>query len=914
MSNSNETLYLEPVENVFKKLDTTSDGLTEEEAKKRLDLYGKNELTEKKRKSKVIIFLEQFKDFLVFVLIFAALISAFVGELTESIIIWIIIIANGILGFIQEYRAEAAIDALKEIGALKALVKRSGKKREISSLDIVPGDIVYLESGDKVPADGRVIKNTNLYVEEAALTGESVPAEKKFQVLSVEAQKEIPVNDQKNMVFSSTIVTNGRGSYVVTKTGMNTEVGKIAELIQTQEEMETPLNKKLKKFGKQIGLIILSICIVIFIIKVVRQDTILNAFIISISLAVAAIPEGLPVVVTTTLALGVQRMSKKNAIIRKLPAIETLGSTTKICTDKTGTLTKNEMTVKQLYLNHINLYVSGEGYEPIGKIKDSEGNQLSPQENDVLKTHILAGYLCNNAYLMRDEKEKYIIEGDPTEGAFIVLGEKSGLIRKEIDIRYERIVEYFFDSTRKRMSVVVEDKKENKETLYMKGAPEIVLNLCDRIYIDGTIRKLTGDDRAKILKANNEMAAQALRVLATAYDFCEAETYICKPREVEEDLIFIGLVGIIDPARPEAKSAIETSKRAGIDVKMITGDQAITAKAIARELDIIKDQNEKIILGSQISDLSDEELLDSHVYARVAPEHKLRIVEALQKRGEIVAMTGDGINDAPALKKADIGVAMGITGTDVSKEASAMILADDNFATIVSAVEEGRGIFDNMKKFILFLISCNIAEILLIFVGILFDLPLPLIAIQILWINLMTDGLPALALSSDPYEPDLMSRKPRNPKRNIIDKRAFTSIIIRAIIITVISLILYFIALEIYAPGWPTLPKDSPQLYLPRTFVFSTLLICELLNVYNTRSDRRSFFKVPVLSNKYLLGAVLISLIANFVLIYTPPLATLFQLSPIPLIDWFVIIPLSFLTVAAEEMIKWYWRRHKYEE
>ena len=914
MSNSNETLYLEPVENVFKKLDTTSDGLTEEEAKKRLDLYGKNELTEKKRKSKVIIFLEQFKDFLVFVLIFAALISAFVGELTESIIIWIIIIANGILGFIQEYRAEAAIDALKEIGALKALVKRSGKKREISSLDIVPGDIVYLESGDKVPADGRVIKNTNLYVEEAALTGESVPAEKKFQVLSVEAQKEIPVNDQKNMVFSSTIVTNGRGSYVVTKTGMNTEVGKIAELIQTQEEMETPLNKKLKKFGKQIGLIILSICIVIFIIKVVRQDTILNAFIISISLAVAAIPEGLPVVVTTTLALGVQRMSKKNAIIRKLPAIETLGSTTKICTDKTGTLTKNEMTVKQLYLNHINLYVSGEGYEPIGKIKDSEGNQLSPQENDVLKTHILAGYLCNNAYLMRDEKEKYIIEGDPTEGAFIVLGEKSGLIRKEIDIRYERIVEYFFDSTRKRMSVVVEDKKENKETLYMKGAPEIVLNLCDRIYIDGTIRKLTGDDRAKILKANNEMAAQALRVLATAYDFCEAETYICKPREVEEDLIFIGLVGIIDPARPEAKSAIETSKRAGIDVKMITGDQAITAKAIARELDIIKNQNEKIILGSQISDLSDEELLDSHVYARVAPEHKLRIVEALQKRGEIVAMTGDGINDAPALKKADIGVAMGITGTDVSKEASAMILADDNFATIVSAVEEGRGIFDNMKKFILFLISCNIAEILLIFVGILFDLPLPLIAIQILWINLMTDGLPALALSSDPYEPDLMSRKPRNPKRNIIDKRAFTSIIIRAIIITVISLILYFIALEIYAPGWPTLPKDSPQLYLPRTFVFSTLLICELLNVYNTRSDRRSFFKVPVLSNKYLLGAVLISLIANFVLIYTPPLATLFQLSPIPLIDWFVIIPLSFLTVAAEEMIKWYWRRHKYEE
>lgn len=914
MSNSNEMLYLEPIENVFKKLDTSSDGLSEEEAKKRLELYGKNELTEKKKKSKIIIFLEQFKDFLVFVLIFAALISAFVGEVTESIIIWIIIIANGILGFIQEYRAEAAIDALKEIGALKALVKRAGKKSEISSLDIVPGDIVYLESGDKVPADGRVIKDTNLYVEEAALTGESVPAEKTSQVLSIEGQTTIPVNDQENMMFSSTIVTNGRGSYVVSKTGMDTEVGKIAELIQTQVEMETPLNKKLKKFGKQIGLIILSICILIFVIKLLRQEAIIDAFIISISLAVAAIPEGLPVVVTTTLALGVQRMSKKNAIIRKLPAIETLGSTTKICTDKTGTLTKNEMTVKQLYLNDMNYYVSGEGYEPIGKITDPEGNQVSPQENEVLETHILAGFLCNNAYLMRDEKEKYIIEGDPTEGAFIVLGEKTGLARNETDKKFERIVEYFFDSTRKRMSVVVDDKKSNKEILYMKGAPEIVLNLCDRIYIDGAIRELTEDDRDKILQANDGMAAQALRVLATAYDFCETKTYDCKPKEIEHDLIFIGLVGIIDPARPEAKNAIETSKRAGIDVKMITGDQAITAKAIAKELDIIKDKDEKIILGSQISDLSDEELLDSKVYARVAPEHKLRIVDALQKRGEIVAMTGDGINDAPALKKADIGVAMGITGTDVSKEASSMILADDNFATIVSAVEEGRGIFDNMKKFILFLISCNIAEVLLIFVGILFDFPLPLIAIQILWINLMTDGLPALALSSDPYEPDLMSRKPRDPKRNIIDKRAFTSIIIRAVIITIISLTLYFIALELYAPEWLTLPKESPQLYLPRTFVFSTLLICELLNVYNTRSDRRSFFKVPLLSNKYLLGAVLISLIANFVLIYTPPLANLFQLSPIPLIDWLIIIPLSFLTVAAEEIIKWYWRTHKISE
>jgi len=909
-----EDLYSKSVDYVYDILKTNQDGLSDEEAAKRLELFGKNELTEKKKKSKLILFLEQFKDFLVFVLIFAALISGFVGELTESIIIWIIIFANSILGFIQEYRAEAAIDALKEIGALKALVKRSGTKKEVSSLEIVPGDIIYLESGDKVPADGRIIKDTNLYIEEAALTGESVPTEKTSKTLELEGKTTIPINDQKNMAFSSTIVTNGRGSYVVTNTGMETEVGKIAELIQIQEEIETPLNKKLKKFGKQIGIIILGICIVIFIIKILRQEEILTAFIVSISLAVAAIPEGLPVVVTTTLALGVQRMSKRNAIIRKLPAIETLGSTTKICTDKTGTLTKNEMTIKKLFVNHKQFFVSGEGYEPRGRIIDSENKEINFQENEVLKMHILTGFLCNNASLMRDEKGKYIIEGDPTEGAFIVLGEKIGLKRNEIEERYKRMVEYFFDSTRKRMSVVAKDKNNLKETLYMKGAPEIVLNLCDRIYIDGTIRKLTDDDKRKILEANNSMAAQALRVLATAYDFCETDNYECKPKEIEQDLIFIGLVGIIDPARPEAKSAIETSNNAGIDVKMITGDQAITARAIAEELNILKKENEKIILGSEINDLSDEELLDSHVYARVAPEHKLRIVDVLQKRGEIVAMTGDGINDAPALKKADIGIAMGITGTDVSKEASSMILADDNFATIVSAVEEGRGIFDNMKKFILFLISCNIAEILLIFVGILIDLPLPLIAIQILWINLMTDGLPALALSSDPYEPDIMGRKPRDPKKNIIDKRAFTSIIIRAVIITVISLVLYYIALELYAPGWQTLPKDSPQLYLPRTFVFSTLLICELLNVYNTRSDRRSFFKVPLLSNKYLLVAVSISLILNFILIYTPPIANLFQLSPIPLIDWLIIVPLSFLTVVSEEIIKWYWRKHKYPQ
>ena len=912
MTESIDKLYTKQTDDVFNIFKTSLEGLSDEEAERRLVIYGKNELREKKKRSKLILFLSQFKDFLVIVLVVAALISVFVGELTESLIIWIIIIANAVLGFIQEYRAEAALDALKEIGALKALVKRSGIKKEVSSLLIVPGDIIYIETGDKVPADGRIIKDTNLYIDESALTGESVPTEKISNILPIEDKAEIPVNDQKNMVFSSTIVTNGRGQFVVTGTGMNTEVGKIAELLQTQVEMETPLNKKLKRFGKQIGIIILCISIIIFFIRVFRNESIINSFIISISLAVAAIPEGLPVVVTTTLALGVQRMSKRNAIIRKLPAIETLGSTTTICTDKTGTLTKNQMTVKQLFFNHKSYEVSGEGYEPKGKIIDKYNKQNIIQDDIVLKAHVLAGYLCNNASLIKDEKGNYVIEGDPTEGAFTVLGEKIfPFLKEEAEKRYERLVEYFFDSNRKRMSVIVEDKLKEKEFLYMKGAPEIVLSLCNRILIDGNIRDLTQDDKDKILDANDIMANQALRVLATAYDFCDSENYNCKPEEKEVDLIFIGLVGIIDPARPEAKTAIEISKKAGIDVKMITGDQAITAKAIAHELEIINSE-ERIILGAEINKMNDEELIQSHVYARVAPEHKLRIVDTLQKRGEIVAMTGDGVNDAPALKKADIGVAMGITGTDVSKEASSMILTDDNFASIVSAVEEGRGIFDNMKKFISFLISCNIAEILLIFVGILIDLPLPLIAIQILWINLMTDGFPALALSSEPYEPDIMLRQPRDPKENIINSRLFTSVIIRAIVITIISLSLYYFALELYAPTWRILPKNSSELYLPRTFVFSTLLICELLNAYNTRSERRSFFKVNIWSNKYLLIAVLTSLILNFILIYTPPLASLFQLAPLLPIDWLVIIPLAFLTVVSEEIIKWYWRKYKY--
>ena len=906
-----ENVYDKPIDEIFKELKSSIEGLTNEEAESRLSIFGRNELKAKKKKSKLALFLSQFKDFLVIILIVAAIISTVVGEVIESTVIWLILLANATLGYIQESRAERAIEALKNMGALKALTLRSGNKIDIPSYLIVPGDIIYLESGDKVPADGRLIKETNFYVDEAALTGESVPVFKNSKTLEKKNGKDIPINDQSNMVFSSTIATNGRAKILVTNTGMNTEIGKIANLIQEQKEMETPLNIKLKRFGKQLGVVILLICIVIFLINIYRGEELLTTFIETISLAVAAIPEGLPVVVTTTFAIGVVRMAKRNAILRKLPAIETLGSTTIICTDKTGTLTRNEMTIKKIYVNHEYLDVTGEGYIPDGDIiKDDQ--TINYESNETLKTLILTGYINNNASLVKDENSQYNIQGDPTEGAFIVLGEKLGLKRNEIDKKYERLVEFFFDSTRKRMSVVVNDVTDSSYKLFMKGAPEIVLDLCNRIYQNDQIRNITEEDRQKVLEANQKMGEKALRVLALAFDFCNREDFECLPELVEEDLIFIGLVGMIDPPRSEVKEAIGKAKKANINVIMITGDHAVTAKAIGQELTIIENEDDKIITGQEIETLNDSELLGTHIFARVSPEHKLRIVNALQDNGEIVAMTGDGVNDAPALKKADTGIAMGITGTDVSKEASDMILADDNFATIVNAVEEGRGIYDNMKKFILFLISCNIAEIMLIFIAILIGFPLPLIAIQILWINLMTDGLPALALSVDPYDDDIMERAPRDPQENIINKRLFVSIIVRGVIITIITLSLYYFALELYAPNWRNLPKTSPDLFLPRSFVFSTLLICEILNVYNCRSERHSVFTISFWSNKWLILAVSISLVLNFILIYNPLLSNIFQLAPLPWYDWLLIIPLAFLTVFSEELIKIYWRRYIY--
>ncbi|TXT67703.1 MAG: Calcium-transporting ATPase [Promethearchaeota archaeon] len=906
-----ESFYDKSVEKSLEILESSERGVSKEEALKRLQIFGRNELTAQKKDSKLKLFFKQFNDFLIIILIIAALISAIVGEYIESIIIWAILLANAFLGFIQESRAEEALNALKELGALKAKVVRAGEKKEVSSLEIVPGDLVLVEKGNKIPADGRVIKDINLYVDESTLTGESVPVHKTSEKIIVEKGQSIPINDQTNIVFSSTIVTNGRAKILITDTGMSTEVGKIANLIQTQIDTDTPLNRKLKKFGRQLGIIILIICVVIFILNILRDESLLLSFIETISLAVAAIPEGLPVVVTTTLAIGVTRMANRNAIIRKLPAIETLGATTTICTDKTGTLTRNEMTIKRIYTDFILYEVSGEGYEPKGVIKQNN-TIIEPERKSTIYELALAGVLANNAELVQNKKGQFTIQGDPTEGAFIVLGEKLKLHAEQLNKRYERIQEYFFDSERKRMSVIVKEQQTNDDLLYMKGAPEIVLNLCNRILVDGTIRPLSEEDRSNIIKINNEMAEKALRVLGAAFDKCTQQDFQCKPELIEEDLIFIGLVGMIDPPRSEVKEAIARAREASVEVIMITGDQATTAKAIGSELNIVSKEDGTIITGQIIDKLSDDQLLGCKLFARVAPEHKLRIVNMLQEKGEIVAMTGDGVNDAPALKKADTGIAMGITGTDVSQEASDMILADDNFATIVNAIEEGRGIYDNMKKFILFLISCNIAEIMLIFIGIVLGLPLPLIAIQILWINLMTDGLPALALSVDPYEEDIMERRPRDPNENIITKRFAISILSRAIIITIICLSLYIIALQIYVPNWRQLDKYASELYLPRSFVFSTLIICELLNVFNCRSERQTIFQKNFFNNLWLLGAVFLSFILNLVLIYIPFLADIFQIAPLAWNEWFIIVLLAFITVIAEELIKLYYRKRKY--
>ena len=850
--------YNQKIEEVFRELKSSEKGLTSSEAASRIEKYGYNEIEEKEKISPLKIFLSQFSSPILWILIAAIIISLFVREKIDAIVIGSILAINAILGFFQEYKAEKAIDELKKLASLKAVVMRDGKKVEIDAKELVPGDIIILETGEKVPADARLAEIFNLQTQEAALTGESLPVKKIIEKL----KQGLGIGDRKNMIFSGTMVTTGRGKAIVTETGMNTEIGKIAHLIQTAKAEATPLQKKIKHLAKWLGVITLAIAVVIFAVTIIKAEgTIFEIFITALALAVAAVPEGLPIVVTISMALGVQRMIKKNVLIRKLPSVETLGSTTVICTDKTGTLTKNEMTVKKIFVDNKIIEVSGAGYDPNGTFSEHTKG---------LKTLLEIGALNNDAKLVQEDK-KWKILGDPTEGALIVSAAKNGLNKEILENKNKRVNEIGFDSKRKRMTTI--HIVNNKKIAYVKGAPDVLLGLCNKIYEDGKIKTLTNQKKKEILEMNEKFANQALRVLGFAYKGLKKES----EEDIEKNLVWVGLQGMIDPPREEIKDSIAKCKRAGIKVIMVTGDFIATAKAIAKELGI----EGEAITGEEISPEKIENMAeDIAIYARVNPEHKLHIIDALKKKGHIVAMTGDGVNDAPALKKADIGVAMGITGTDVAKEASDMILTDDNFTSIVNAIEEGRGVYDNIRKFLAFLLSGNIGEVCIIFLAVLIGLPLPLIAIQILIINLITDGLPATALGADPFEPRAMERKPKNPKEPIY-KKLNSYLIYYPILMIIVTLALF---------AW--FVKDG-DLVKGQTVAFLSIAMFELYQAFSCRSTIYPAFKVGIFKNKWLNLAVLSSLIVILAIIYIPVLQPLFGTVSLTFFEFMTIILLS---------------------
>jgi P-type Ca2+ transporter type 2C len=882
-------------------------GLSEEAAQRRREELGANELTEGARISPLTLFLNQFKDFMVLVLMGATLISGLLGEYLDAITILAIIVLNGILGFVQEFRAERSLRALKELSAPTAKVLRDGEWHTIPARDLVPGDIVSLESGDRVPADIRFIEANSVYAEESALTGESVPVSKRIGALENE---DIPLGDQRNMGFLGTMITMGTGRGIVVRTGMDTEMGKIADLINSTEEAETPLQHRLEQFGKILIGVALALTVLVVVAGIMHGQPVYGMFLAGVSLAVAAIPEGLPAIVTIALALGVQRMIQRKAIVRKLPSVETLGCASVICSDKTGTLTQNKMTVTRLWVGGRLLDVTGEGYEPDGQI-ESKGEKIDPREDSVLRRLLQVSVLCNNSELVEEQVETqekkrkgaaakmtlWGIKGDPTEGALMVLGAKAGVTLRTLEGLYRRVKEFPFDSDRKRMSVLVEH--QGGRLLCVKGAPDVLLEQCSYILWDGKLVPFTGTLRSKVMEANEGFAGSALRVLGLAYRDLKATESVESSEEAERNLVFVGLAGMIDPPRREVKEAIMKSRRAGIKTVMITGDHQTTAEAIADQLGMIP-KGGKTISGVQLSTMSDEQLDrvvdDIYVYARVSPEHKLRIVKSLQRRGHVAAMTGDGVNDAPAIKAADIGIAMGITGTDVSKEASSLVLSDDNFATIVSAIEEGRGIYENIRKFIRYLLASNVGEILTMFIAMMAGMPLPLVPIQILWVNLVTDGLPAMALGVDQPEADLMEHRPRGSKESIFARRLGWKILSRGVFIGVCTLIPFWIVLQQTA-------GDADSLTKAQTVAFATLVMAQLIHVFDCRSSR-SIFHRNLFENKYLVLAVVSSILLLLGVVYIESLQPIFKTVAIGLKEWalvlaFASIPTLFFGVGS---------------
>lgn len=886
--------YNQSPEETLKNLSTTKEsGLTEDEAKKRLQEYGENALEEEKKKSFGEKLKEQFLDPMIIILIAASIISIFIGEALDAGIIIAIVIVNAILSIRQEGKAEEAIAALQKMSSPKAKVIRDGEHMEVDSNTIVPGDIIVLETGDIVPADLRLIESSNLKIDESSLTGESVSVEKFYDKVY---DGKMEIGDRENLAYSSTIVTYGRGEGVVVETGHNTEIGKIATSIATVSDEQTPLQKKLAKLSKTLGILVIVICAIVMVVGLIYKHDPLDMFMTAISLAVAAVPEGLPAIVTIVLSIGMGKMAEKNAIVKKLLAVETLGTTTVICSDKTGTLTQNEMTVTKVFTDGNVYEVSGTGYLPKGEvIKDDKKTHVDEDENLKLLSSIAA--LTNDSKLKVKGSEASIT-GDPTEGALLTFAEKAGHSTKNLYENFERIEEIPFDSERKMMTTFHNNYFDDIAS-FTKGAPDIVLNRCDKILIDG--KEVPLDDRLKkeVLDKNNEFARSALRCLGYAY-----KKHIDIPKEIsseniEKDMIFVGLTGMIDPARPEVRSAIEECKTAGIKPIMITGDYLETGLAIAKDLGIATSDDEAI-MGRELNEMSEEELREivkeKSVFTRVSPENKVQIVTALKQNGHIAAMTGDGVNDAPAIKRADIGIAMGITGTDVAKNTAEVILTDDNFATIVNAVEEGRIIYSNIKKFVSYLLSCNLGEVFIVLISILMNLPVPLVPIQLLWLNLVTDSFPALALGVERGESDIMNEKPRDPNEPILDKEIKITVAIQSIAITVATLIAYLVGLKWYGIG--------EGIAHARTMAFSSLIICELLRAYTSRSVDKTVFEIGVFTNKKLVMATAFSFILMLVVIYVPVLNDAFELMDLGLKEIGVVLGSAVIPLLAGEIQK----------
>lgn len=873
-----KTYYNRSVGDVEKDLQTSlKNGLTAAEAKIRLEQYGFNAFEKKKKKGLLVKFFAQFKSFMIIVLLVAAAVSGGIGVLhgegfTDAIIILAIVILNAIIGVAQEAKAENSLEALEKMSVPNCKVIRDGQVEVVSTREIVPGDIVVLETGDSIPADLRLAEAVNLKISDAALTGESVPEEKFTETIEKE---DVALGDRDNLGFSSSLVTYGRGKGIVIATGMNTEVGRIAEMIQSVPEMKTPLQVKLDNLGKYLGIGALVICILIFIVGVLYGRNVLDMFMTAVSLAAAAIPEGLPAVSTIVLAVGVQRLAKKNAIVRSLPSVETLGGTTVICSDKTGTLTQNRMTVVELFFD--------------GKSVDvSKADELQKKASeDLLKTAILA-----NDATLSEENGHWITNGDPTETALLDVGLKYRINKDTLEDELPRIEEIPFDSDRKLMTTVHRDSKGNL-IVYTKGGLDELLNCCTHISLNGELKPLTDKEKESIRNANVEMAKNALRVLAMAQKEIKELPKEITPETLEKELVFVGMVGMIDPPREEVKDAVVKCRTAGIKPVMITGDHMITATAIATQLGIM-DEGDKVCSGVEVEKMSDAELKasihDISVYARVSPEHKVRIVKAFQKSGDVVAMTGDGVNDAPALKLANIGCAMGITGTDVSKSAADIVLTDDNFATVVTAVEEGRRIYDNILKAIQFMLSTNIGEIVVLFVAVLANWVSPLLPIHILWINLVTDSLPALALSVDPADKDIMERKPIDSGKGIMTKSFSLKIFLQGTMIGALSLIAYWIGL-------------GTSIEAAQTMTFAVLAFAQMAHVMNVRSIHSAFYNM--FSNKYLLGAILFVNILMLSLLLIPGLHGIFHLTILSGQQWIWVIILALAPLPIMEFVKW---------